>query len=352
MKQKPYILVQLVHFTGPLKGKIQEFSSTSVTLGRDPQCDVVFPKELLIVSRKHAHIEREGNRFKVIDHSANGTFVNGNRVNEAFLRHGDVLTIGEGGPKLSFQIQTVESRSDEQPTLVSEDQEQPLAPTSNQSTVPGPSSEPPGGVSQELDVPVSSPKPTRLEKISGGDIKRLLSIQYGHRLQAFETLPVVIGHSAECDFTIEHPAVLARHVEIHYNQNRYWVKDLTGRNLVTINKQPVQSRAPLIQGAPLALSPQGPDFQFLGEGRLAEIPVAGSAASGEPLSRRSERSRRTDPVPPKPPKARILFWVCLILVGSGILYLFGVRGLPTLFEKELKDLLNKLVEFAGGFIGN
>ena len=54
------------------------------------------------MSRKHAEIIREGNRFKLVDLSANGTFVNGKRVKEVYLKDGDVLTFAEGGPKVSF----------------------------------------------------------------------------------------------------------------------------------------------------------------------------------------------------------------------------------------------------------
>jgi len=98
----PVIVVQLVHIYGPLKGEIQEFSESMILIGRHPSCHVLFPKDVAIVSRRHAQIVREGNRFKLIDQSDNGTFVNGKRVKEAYLKDGDVLIFAEGGPKVSF----------------------------------------------------------------------------------------------------------------------------------------------------------------------------------------------------------------------------------------------------------
>ena len=49
------------------------------------------------------------------------------------------------------------------------------------------------------------------------------------------------------------------------------MKDLTGQKLISINGQPVHFQAPLKPDDRLALSPQGPTFRFLGEGRLAEF---------------------------------------------------------------------------------
>ena len=102
MPHVPNIVVQMIHIEGPLKGQIQEFSESTIPIGRHPSCLLKYPADFTIISRKHATILREGNRFKLVDTSANGTFVNGKRVKELYLEDGDVLTISEGGPKVSF----------------------------------------------------------------------------------------------------------------------------------------------------------------------------------------------------------------------------------------------------------
>ena len=61
MTDKPAIVVQLVHIEGPLKGEIQEFLEPEISIGRHPSCQVQFPKDLTIISRKHGQIIREGN---------------------------------------------------------------------------------------------------------------------------------------------------------------------------------------------------------------------------------------------------------------------------------------------------
>jgi pSer/pThr/pTyr-binding forkhead associated (FHA) protein len=102
----PYITVQLIHIQGSLKGEIQELSDSEILIGRHPDCQVRFSRDEVTLSRIHARIVREGNRFKVVDQSTNGTYVNGVRVPDAYLKDGDVIMFAEGGPKVSFLTRT------------------------------------------------------------------------------------------------------------------------------------------------------------------------------------------------------------------------------------------------------
>jgi ABC-type multidrug transport system ATPase subunit len=64
-----------------------------MTIGREPSCDIQLPD--LLVSRSHAEILVGTDTARVVDlGSANGTFVNGQRVAEATLYEGDLITIG------------------------------------------------------------------------------------------------------------------------------------------------------------------------------------------------------------------------------------------------------------------
>jgi ABC-type multidrug transport system ATPase subunit/pSer/pThr/pTyr-binding forkhead associated (FHA) protein len=68
---------------------------TSLQIGRDPSCDVVLDSPT--VSRFHAQIERIGKRYRLQDlRSANGTFVNDQRIDEKeiWLAAEDVIRIG------------------------------------------------------------------------------------------------------------------------------------------------------------------------------------------------------------------------------------------------------------------
>ena len=65
----------------------------AATIGRADQCDVVIA--LPHVSRAHAEVVVDGDVATVRDlGSSNGTYVNGRRIQQHELRHGDVLTVG------------------------------------------------------------------------------------------------------------------------------------------------------------------------------------------------------------------------------------------------------------------
>ncbi len=62
-------------------------------IGRGIACDVTIDDSA--VSRRHALVvQRDGAHVLLDDRSRNGTFLNGERVTEAPLRDGDVITIG------------------------------------------------------------------------------------------------------------------------------------------------------------------------------------------------------------------------------------------------------------------
>lgn len=84
----------------PPTGPPIEISRDASVLGRDPSCDVVVPDAS--VSRKHARVERRGDAWWVIDQgSANGTFVDSQKVAEAALRHGQDVRFGA----VSFKVE-------------------------------------------------------------------------------------------------------------------------------------------------------------------------------------------------------------------------------------------------------
>lgn len=276
---RPVIVMQLIHIEGPLKGEIQEFSNPEISIGRHPSCHIQFPKDVKIVSRKHAQIIREGNRFKLINHSQNGTFLNGKRIPEAYLKDGDVLIFAQGGPKVSFLTKIEAGQTDiDIVTPVT-----PVPPQMPPEMPPAvPSAEPP-------PVPPIQPKPQPAPEISIQKIQVPLIIQYGPTLRSFNELPVTIGKGPGCDFILDHPSVFDQHAQLFFSQNRYWVKDLTGRQSVSINDQPINIKSPLNPNNQLALSPQGPRFRFLEGGRLAEIEetVSESPVDEAPVEKKS-----------------------------------------------------------------
>ena len=273
--KKTVKIVQLVHIQGPFKGEIQEFAEDKITIGRNPSCSLTFPPDLAIVSRNHAEIVREGERFKVIDHSANGTYVNGKRITEAFLKDGDVLTIAQGGPKVSF--------------LTKETDQVVAPPESEQAAVseaPAPSP-PVQAASEASQLPPSRSRAPQPAVSRSQEIMVPLVIQFGPTLRSYKKVPVIMGRHPKCDFQIEEPGIMDRHAEVFFGENQYWIKDLTSRQLVAVNGVPVDLGVPLNTHDEISLTPEGPFFTFLGGGRLAQVekktgPAAEQAPSDGP----------------------------------------------------------------------
>lgn len=88
----------LVMLNGPRRGRLYPLKAAGVNLGRVPPNDILIDDDA--VSRFHARILAE----QLVDHlqfyvhdlaSANGSFVNGQRISQHPLRDEDRLTIGQ-----------------------------------------------------------------------------------------------------------------------------------------------------------------------------------------------------------------------------------------------------------------
>lgn len=78
----------------------------SVWLGREPNCDIVFDADAVMVSRKHAEIRRQNGDYIIHDNNSfNGTLVNEQRISAPTpLYHNDEIQLGLGGPVLRFNL--------------------------------------------------------------------------------------------------------------------------------------------------------------------------------------------------------------------------------------------------------
>jgi pSer/pThr/pTyr-binding forkhead associated (FHA) protein len=291
MPSPPRITVQLVHIHGPLKGEIQAFTDPVITIGRDPGCAVRFPADLVSISRVHARILREGNRFRLVDESTNGTFVSGKPVTETLLKTGDVITLSEEtGPKFSFLAEAAADPPGEPPGPPSPPPPDPPPPSAEEAARPSPSEAP---VEAETDDEPAAAKPPREIPAT----KAPLAVQYGPTLRAFKELPKVIGRHPDCDCVISHDALRDRHAMVFFFQDRYWIKDLTGQDAVRVNNRAAGAGVPLFPHDRIDLSAGGPFFQFMAGGRLLErAPPAdapdGGDGPGEPDGGHSEDGKK------------------------------------------------------------
>ncbi len=203
MKDLPNIVVKLVHIKGAMKGNIQEFHGDRITIGRLPSSSLPFPADLEVVSRNHAEIIREGIKFKLLDHSSNGTYVNGKGVNEIYLKNGDVLEFAEGGPKVSFLTEIKKT------------------PMERDTPLPDPHQGMPEITSQPFDNKHKIERHIKEREIEPQKVNVPLIIQYGPTLRSFKELPVTIGKNEMCQFKLDHPAILDQHAQIFFRQNKY-----------------------------------------------------------------------------------------------------------------------------------
>lgn len=93
---------KLVFRTGPWRGKVLVLEKDKVSLGRDTTNDIALRDEL--ISSRHAVVSRDDKgRFWIGDAgSKNGTYLNGERIQHAALKDGDVFSLCRTGPQIGF----------------------------------------------------------------------------------------------------------------------------------------------------------------------------------------------------------------------------------------------------------
>ena len=88
-------------------GESQKIIIDQVELGRDGNCQVRFDDETFpTVSRRHAAIIKEGDKWKLVQLSqTNSTFLNGRTItSEWYLENGDEIQLSTDGPRMGFIV--------------------------------------------------------------------------------------------------------------------------------------------------------------------------------------------------------------------------------------------------------
>ncbi len=95
-----------IHLSGSRTGIVDEADGERVVLGRGLDCDIRFHAARdLEVGKQHAELVREDGRWVLRDlGSRNGTYHNGRLVREVYLRQGDVIRLGAGGPQVRVDL--------------------------------------------------------------------------------------------------------------------------------------------------------------------------------------------------------------------------------------------------------
>src|SRR6187402_1993434 len=86
----------------PTSGPPFEVTKDSALIGREPSCDISITDGS--ISRRHAKIEKRGDGWAVVDQaSANGTFIDSQKVGEADLKAGQELRLGA----VAFKVEII-----------------------------------------------------------------------------------------------------------------------------------------------------------------------------------------------------------------------------------------------------
>ncbi|MBI3241927.1 MAG: FHA domain-containing protein [Chloroflexi bacterium] len=82
----------LIVNAGPQTGQRWPLNKEELIIGRGAECDILINDKT--VSRRHARVKREANRWMLYDESKNGTHVNGQPISGShLLKDGDIVAI-------------------------------------------------------------------------------------------------------------------------------------------------------------------------------------------------------------------------------------------------------------------
>jgi hypothetical protein len=139
----------------PPSGDPIEITKDPVMVGRDPTCEVVLNDGS--VSRKHARLERRGAGWAVVDQaSANGTFLDSQRIADSVLKTGQELRFGAAAYKIEIPG---EEHDDLSATIASGPPATTIQPVVAPPPPPPPAPAPPPPPPPKAAAPPPPPKP-------------------------------------------------------------------------------------------------------------------------------------------------------------------------------------------------
>lgn len=185
-----------------------ELSQAVTTVGRDPSCE--FCIESAMLSRKHAELRVDGDVLRVSDlHSRNGTYINGQRIQNAIARPGDELRFDEQ----TFRVHGPHTLEDTEQTGLRHRVQMDDTVYAN---------------TCETETPISDPKSAQL------DVDNLGLITLDESLS--------IGRANDNDLVIADPSISKQHARVFFKQGHWHIEDLHSRNGTSVNGVAVQTQ--------------------------------------------------------------------------------------------------------------
>jgi len=269
-------------------------------LGRSPDCTVVVSgAHIEVVSALHAELRHGPTGWQLKDlGSRNGTFLNGHRLaGDARLKAGDVIGLGESGPRFSVAAVTdmLEATVPERPGL--------------------------GAPPPERHTPPEA----RAYGVT------LLAALTGRRYEA-RGVRIRLGRGRECEVQPVGPSdtIVSRvHAELTVGSSGgLVVRDLGSTNGTFINDEPVIEPVPIRLGDRIMLGKGGPVLIVEGIGTAPQLPGAPRQSPVGPKTLRAMIGAAITKA-----KRRLAAWVALLVLFFGA----GVYGVYWLVSGEVQE---------------
>ena len=262
------------HLSGSRVGQEEAFDQDKVTIGRDQSNDLVFDMNAdILCSGFHAEIRRSGVRLLVKDDgSRNGTFVNGERVTEAFIESGARIAFGHEGPEVEVFLLP----AGVEPPPAPPDREMRVGPTVPHEAADGnPPSQPARGTlprsSPTSDASPEDMPPLRILHLAGSG---------QGRTECLNGPEVSVGRNADCRLKFDEDldlSVSGSHGRFYWEDGEWLYEDLGSQNGTFVNGQP-QTRCAIADGDTIHFGLKGPRIRVSlpGGPGLAAVAQSGS----------------------------------------------------------------------------
>lgn len=198
-----------------------DINKNEIWFGRDPNCDITFDANAVMVSRRHARIEKQNEKIILHDNkSFNGTLVNEQRVSAPTpLYHKDEIRLGPGGPVLRFV-----SPSRIAPKGASLAGQRAVA-DSRQIDLVADSGE---IGSQTMAINLDSIK-THIPQKDTGEPQLLMSLAFGGKNE------LTVGRAEDSDIQLDGLQISNRHAKLSRTNQEISIEDLNSTNGVYLN---------------------------------------------------------------------------------------------------------------------
>lgn len=224
--------IKIEHIDGPLKGKVFHFRQGHVTIGRDPTNDIVYPSDLVSISRHHAELIWDEGEYLFISLGKNSCLMNQTALDRSYVKNGDIIWLTQRGPKIRIEIMTSEVLSD-----------------------------------CDLSMSIGESNFARYGEHSQATD---FTFQFENSTKSICKNTIRLGSGKDMDIAINSPFIAPLHCEIIFREDAFFIRDKSGNGATYVNDEKATPELLLQKNDVIKLGNHGAEFQFLGTGQFIE----------------------------------------------------------------------------------